>query len=86
LDSSLTLFREALMTVVILSAPGLIVTTVFGVLISVLQGLFQVQDQALSFTVKVIALIVVLLLSGQWMVSELLVLTNHMFSLLGQRR
>lgn len=86
MDNSLTLFREALMTVVILSAPGLIVTTVFGVLISVLQGLFQVQDQALSFTVKVIALVVVLLLSGPWMVNELLVLTNHMFALLGQRR
>ena len=83
---ALTLFREALMTVVMLSAPGLIVTTVVGVLISVLQGLFQVQDQALSYTVKVVALVAVLLLTGQWMLNELLVITNHMFTLLGQRR
>jgi type III secretory pathway component EscS len=83
---SLTLFREALMTAALLSAPGLIVTTVCGVLVSVLQGLFQVQDQALSFTVKVAALTAVLLLTGPWMFNELLVLSNHMFTLLGQRR
>jgi type III secretion protein S len=83
---TLTLFREGLMLVVMLSAPALIVTTVLGVVISLLQGLFQVQDQALSFTVKVIALVTVLLLTGQWMFSELLQLTNHMFTLLAQRR
>jgi type III secretion protein S len=59
---------------------------VLGVVISLLQGLFQVQDQALSFTVKVVALVTVLLLTGQWMFSELLQLTNHMFTLLAQRR
>lgn len=83
---TLTLFREGLMLVVILSAPALVVTTVIGVVISLVQGLFQVQDQALSFTVKVVALVAVLLLTGQWMFSELLLLTNHMFTLLSQRR
>jgi type III secretion protein S len=83
---TLTLFREGLMLVVMLSAPALVVTTVLGVVISLLQGLFQVQDQALSFTVKVVALVTVLLLTGQWMFSELLQLTNHMFTLLAQRR
>jgi type III secretion protein S len=83
---TLTLFREGLMLVVMLSAPALIVTTVIGVVISLIQGLFQVQDQALSFTVKVVALVAVLLLTGQWMFSELLLLTNHVFTLLAQRR
>lgn len=83
---TLTLFREGLMLVVMLSAPALVVTTVIGVVISLVQGLFQVQDQALSFTVKVVALVAVLLLTGQWMFSELLQLTNHMFTLLAQRR
>lgn len=83
---TLTLFREGLMLVVILSAPALVVTTVIGVVISLVQGLFQVQDQALSFTVKVVALVAVLLLTGQWMFSELLLLANHMFTLLAQRR
>jgi len=83
---TLTLFREGLMLVVMLSAPALVVTTVIGVVISLVQGLFQVQDQALSFTVKVVALVAVLLLTGQWMFNELLLLTNHMFTLLSQRR
>jgi type III secretion protein S len=83
---TLTLFREGLMLVVMLSAPALIVTTILGVVISLLQGLFQVQDQALSFTVKVVALAVLLLVTGQWMLNELMLLTNHMFTLLAQRR
>ncbi|WAC74571.1 flagellar biosynthetic protein FliQ [Roseateles sp. SL47] len=83
---TITLFREALVMVVMLSAPALVVTTVLGVLVSLVQGLFQVQDQALSFTIKVVALVVVLLLTGQWMLTELFSLTNHMFVLLGQRR
>jgi type III secretion protein S len=86
MDNSLTLFRDALVMVVILSAPGLIVTTVLGVLVSLVQGLFQVQDQALSFTIKLVAFVAILLLSGPWMLNEMISLTNHMFLLLGQRR
>ena len=54
---AVTLFRDALILVVLLSAPALLVTTVLGVLISIVQGLFQIQDQALAYTVEVIALV-----------------------------
>lgn len=84
--NTVSLFHEALVMVVLLSAPTLVVTTVVGVVISLLQGLFQVQDQALSFAVKVVALVVVLLLTGSWMLNELFSLANHVFVLLGQRR
>lgn len=83
---ALTLFRDALVLVVILSAPGLIVATVLGVLVSLVQGLFQIQDQALAYTIKVIALIAVLLLTGRWMQHEILALANQAFELLGQVR
>lgn len=83
---SIVLFRDGLVLVVLLSAPVLLVTTVLGVLVSLVQGLFQIQDQALAYTVKVIALIVVLLLTGRWMQNELVSLTNQMFFLLGRVR
>lgn len=83
---SIILFRDGLVLVVLLSAPVLLVTTVLGVLVSLVQGLFQIQDQALAYTVKVIALIVVLLLTGRWMQNELVSLTNQMFFLLGRVR
>jgi type III secretion protein S len=83
---TVSLFHEALVLVVMLSAPTLIVTTIVGIGVSLVQGLFQVQDQALSFAVKVVALAAILLTTGPWMLSELFSLTNHMFALLGQRR
>ena len=83
---TITLFRDGLVLVVLLSGPALLVTTVLGVLVSLLQCLFQVQDQALSFTVKVVALVLVLLLTGRWMQNELVSLTNLMFVLVGRVR
>ena len=83
---TITLFRDGLMLIVLLSAPALLVTTLLCVLVSLLQGLFQIQDQALSHTVKVIALVVVLLLTGRWMQTELVSLANQMFFLLGRVR
>jgi type III secretion protein S len=83
---TITLFREGLVLVVLLSAPILIVTTVLGIFISLAQGLFQIQDQALSYTVKLVAFTVVLLITGRWMSNELVSLTKHMFALVGQVR
>jgi len=83
---TITLFRDGLVLVVVLSAPILIVTTILGILISLAQGLFQIQDQALSFTVKLVAFAVVLLLTARWMNNELMALTNQMFAMLGRVR
>jgi type III secretion protein S len=83
---TITLFRDGLLLVALLSAPALIVTAVLGILISLVQGLFQIQDQALSYTVKLAALVVVLLLTGRWMQNEMVSLTSHMFFLLARVR
>lgn len=83
---SVFLLRDALVLVVILSAPPLLVTTVLGVLVSLLQGLFQIQDQALPYTAKMIAMIVVLLVTARWMQNEIVALTDQMFFLLGRVR
>jgi type III secretion protein S len=83
---TVTLFRDSLMLVVLLSAPALIVTTVIGVIVSLVQGLFQIQDQALAYTVKVIALVAILILSGQWMNNEVVSLSERVFILIGRVR
>jgi type III secretion protein S len=83
---TVTLFRDSLVLITVLSAPALIVTSVLGILVSLVQGLFQIQDQALSHTVKFVALVLVLLATGGWMQSEMLKLTDQMFAVLGNVR
>jgi type III secretion protein S len=77
------LLRHALIVVVTLSAPPLMVAVLLGVGISLVQSLFQVQDQTLAFAMKLMAVSAMLYLLGGWMESEILLLGNHMFYLMG---
>ena len=49
---------EAMMLVMILSMPPIVVAAGVGVLVSLLQALTQVQEQTLSFAIKLIAVAV----------------------------
>lgn len=54
----------ALTLVLVLSLPPIIVATVVGVLVSLLQALTQVQDQTLGFAFKLIAVILTIVFFG----------------------
>ncbi len=62
-----------------LSALPLIAAIIFGVLISLLQTLFQIQDQTLPFAVKLVTVAVVLASSSSWIASEMLQLSSAVF-------
>lgn len=79
---TLNIVKQALMLVVQLSMPPLMAALVFGVLISLVQTLFQVQDQTLPFAVKLIAVSLVLAMTGAWIGGEVLNLLGMIFNLL----
>lgn len=62
---------KAAMLILLLSMPPIIVATGVGLLVSLLQALTQIQEQTLSFAVKLIAVAVTLLLSINWLGGEL---------------
>lgn len=63
-----------------LAAPILLVSLVIGFVISLLQAVTQVQELApLTFVPKVIAVAVVLLVAGNWMMSESVTFTRQLF-------
>lgn len=77
---TITLFEKSLVLVVMLSAPPLITAIVVGVLISLIQTVFQVQDQTLPFAIKLVAVGVVLAITSTWIGGELFHLTERIFS------
>jgi type III secretion protein S len=83
---SVELLRNALVVIVMLSAPALIVATLIGIFVSLLQSLFQIQDQTLSFALKLVAICAVLFATGRWMQLEVLSLTQTAFDLMGRVR
>lgn len=62
---------NAAMLMLWLSMLPIIVATLIGLIVSLLQALTQVQEQTLGFAVKLIAVAATLLLSMNWMGSEL---------------
>lgn len=83
---TLTLFKQAMMLVVVLSAPPLIVAVVVGVITSLLQAVMQLQDQTLPFSIKLVAVGLALALTGRWIGIELMQLAYLSFSMISQTR
>lgn len=78
---------QALWLAAKLSAPVLITALAVGFGISLLQSITQIQEVTLSFVPKAVAVAVVLMVSGHWMISEAVTFTHVLFekipSLLG---
>ena len=53
---------------------------VVGFIVSLLQSVTQIQEVTLSFVPKAIAAAVALLVSGHWMISELVSFTHELFA------
>lgn len=64
---------------VILAGVPLAVATVCGLLISIFQAVTQIQDQTLSQTVKIVAIVFVFLTFGGVLVTPLITHTSALF-------
>ena len=78
-DLVVQMAREALFMVMLISAPMLGLGMLVGILVSVFQATTQIQEQTLTFVPKLIAIILVLVLGGPWMLNKLVMLTNELF-------
>ncbi|TFH43811.1 MAG: flagellar biosynthesis protein FliQ [Chrysiogenales bacterium] len=78
----IAVMRESLMTVMIVSAPILGVGMFVGLVIAIFQTTTSIQEQTLTFVPKIIAIFMVLIIFGAWMIRTLVNYTNHMFSLI----
>ncbi|MBC7460247.1 MAG: flagellar biosynthesis protein FliQ [Thermoleophilia bacterium] len=72
MNSVLTeLAATALMKVLIWSAPAVLSALLVGFMISLFQAVTQIQEQTLTFVPKIIAVFVVVLITGGWMIGEI---------------
>jgi len=85
-DSIVHLAVELLWIVLLLSMPTVLVASVIGVVISLVQTLTQIQDQTLQFLIKLLAVSLTLVASYHWMGSSLLNYTHLVFEQLSRMR
>nr|WP_295085323.1 flagellar biosynthesis protein FliQ [uncultured Roseateles sp.] len=66
-----TFGQQGLYILLLVSAPILLTVLLVGVLVSVFQAATQINEATLSFVPKVIAAVLVLAITGPWMVNTL---------------
>jgi flagellar biosynthetic protein FliQ len=64
------------------TAPVLLVSLAVGLMVSIFQSVTQIQEMTLTFVPKLIAVSVVLLVSGHWMLNQVVGFTNELFAMI----
>lgn len=70
---------QALLLILILSAPPILISMFFGIIVAIFQAATQIQEQTLSFTVKLVAVTLVLMLMGGWLGAQIMALAVNVF-------
>jgi len=73
---------QALMLTLLLSLPAVLTSAVVGLLVGLLQAVTQIQDQSISYASKLVAVLVVTVLSARWMGGELFQFGENLFHLI----
>lgn len=63
--------KEAIYTIIICSAPMLIISLVVGLIVSIFQTVTSIQEQTLTFVPKIIAVFVGIMIFGSWILTNL---------------
>lgn len=71
---------EGLLLILILSAPPILVSMFFGILVAIFQAATQIQEQTLSFTIKLVAVTLTLMFLGGWLGSKIMSFANGIFT------
>ncbi len=78
----LSVIKDAIQTAVLIAAPILITATLVGLLISIFQATTQIQEQTLTFVPKLLAVALMGILMGSWMLHTIVSFTTRIFELI----
>ena len=81
MDSSFVLYlgRHTLETALIIAAPILLTCIVVGVVVTLLQAVTSIRDMTLTIVPKILAVGIVMLMCGGWLLDVMLKFTNEIF-------
>jgi flagellar biosynthetic protein FliQ len=73
---------QTMMMAAKVAAPILLTALLVGFLISLFQAATQIQEPTLSFVPKMIAVAIALLVTGNWVLNQLITFTHSLFDML----
>jgi flagellar biosynthesis protein FliQ len=79
-DTVVNLASQAMGLALKVAGPILLAALVVGVIVSVFQAVTQIQEQSLSLVPKIVAVAVVIVVLGPWMLGQLVSYTAQLYS------
>ena len=76
------ILREGIGVALKIGGPLLIFSMAVGILVAIFQAVTQIHEQSLSFILKLIVVVLVLLIGGGWMLETLLEFSRYLFTLM----
>jgi len=76
--------RQAIEVTLVMAAPMLLTALIVGLIISIFQAATQLNEATLQFVPKLVAMFVVLLLFGPWMLQYLIDYIQRLFGSIPQ--
>ena len=76
------ILREGVGVALKLGAPLLLLSMLVGILVAIFQAVTQIYEQSLSFILKMIVVVLILLAAGGWMLETLKDFTRYLFTLM----
>jgi len=79
-ESVVSIGQQALLTLLLVSAPMLLAALAVGLLVSIFQAATQINEMTLSFIPKLIAVFATMVIAGPWMTGMLVDYIRRLFS------
>lgn len=71
---------QGMLLILILSAPPILVSMFFGIIVAIFQAATQIQEQTLSFTIKLVAVTLTLMFMGGWLGAQIMSFSHTIFT------
>ena len=76
------ILREGVGVALKIGAPMLLLSMLVGVVVAIFQAVTQIHEQSLSFILKLIVVVLILLVGGGWMLETLQDYPRYLFTLM----
>jgi flagellar biosynthetic protein FliQ len=80
IDDVTVITTEAIYTIIVTSAPVLLVSLVVGLIVSIFQTITSIQEQTLTFVPKILSIFIAIMVLGQWMMNNMTTLMIKFWS------
>lgn len=70
---------QGMLLILLLSGPPILVSMFFGIIVAIFQAATQIQEQTLSFTIKLVAVTLTLMFMGGWLGAQIMAFANNIF-------